>query len=86
MKQVFIGMIPEANVNDLLEAARDVKVSNDVFICNEPIKDEDTGEILEEHVTIYTTKPELSKYIWERYEFHVAWREFDLNNELRGIV
>ncbi len=86
MKQVFIGMIPEVHVNELLEAAREVNISNEVFICNEPIKDEDTGDTLEDHVTIYTTKPELSKQLWERYEFHIAWHGFDLNQELKGIV
>ncbi len=86
MKQVFIGMIPQENVDDLLKAAREVKISNNVFISEEPIKDEETGETLEGHVTIYTTKPELSKQLWERYEFHVAWNGFDLNNELKGIV
>ena len=83
--QVFIGMIPEAHVNDLLNAARDVNVSNDVFICNEAIKDEDTGDVLEDHLTIYTTKPELSKKLWERYEFYVAWAGFDLEQEKNGM-
>ena len=84
-KQVFIGMIPEAHVNDLLNAARDVNVSNDVFLCNEVIKDEETGDALEEHLTVYSTKPELSKKLWERYEFYVAWGGFDLEQEKRGM-
>ena len=78
-------MIPEENVNDLLNAARDVKVSNDIFICNEAIKDEETGEILDDHLTVYTVKPELSKQLWERYEFYVAWAGFDLEQETNGM-
>lgn len=87
--QVFIGMIPDEDetVQFLLEAARDVKMEDSITIDTTPIKDEETGEELEDHVTVYTTKPELSKQLWERYEFRVKeWQGYDLNTELERIL
>lgn len=85
-KQVYIGMIPDEFVMCLLDAAHDAGLANHVFVCNERIKDEATGETLQDHLTVYSDKPELSKKLWERYDFHIAWKDSNTDKEIEGIL
>lgn len=70
-KQVFIGTIPEDYFDALMTSARELNISNDVFVKSDECKDADTFEEIEEQLTVYTTKPELSRDLWDRYCFHV---------------
>jgi len=64
-------MIPEECFDTLMASARELNISNDVFVRNDEAKDADTFDEIEEHLTVYTTKPELSRELWDRYSFHI---------------